>query len=321
MFRNLAKHIGPQMYVPEFLLNGIVPAYLQQRYQFWLDTRRGEGAELGATGGNHELVGYPKPDTSVEDQGGRPSLLRIAMRNADDGSPDPQRSVATIRRFWTETVRSTAAPGTGKKVPRLSNRSNADAVQTHHLHHEKLRATGKPMTLLNPLSNVEGSPLQQLAQLITRIEDLSNVLVWTNQDIDPAKAADAVVTIEEVELPRLNLSFTAKEIDGQRVLACRQLDGMFISCQVPEAVRDLISGIPECILLENKDQEYFLLISAVGSPQRPPQKLNEDTVETDIAFDRTDEDWLDTFSTPPYGPSLHFPWLLRRVVVASKLRV
>ena len=320
------------MYIPEYLLNGVLPSYLLQRYQFWLDTRNGDGAERGATGGNHELVGYPKPDTSVEDQGGKPSMLRIAMCTAADGTPDPQQSVATIRRFWTEY--SSSHVSTNKKSPRPSAtrkpRSSASSIgegaAVIHHHHEKLVSVGKPMTLLNPLSNINGSPLQRLAALLTRIEDLSHVLVWTTEDVSAATASSSVVTIEQVssqqrlfvhspcdllcmlvqvELPRLNLSFEVKEVKTSlghksRVLACRQLDGMFISSDVPEAVRNLITGIPECILLENKDEEYFLLISAVGSPQRPPKQLDADSADTDIAFDRTDEDWLDTFSTPPY---------------------
>lgn len=66
------------------------------------------------------------------------------------------------------------------------------------------------LTLLNIAMAPAGSLLKQIGMLLSRLDNLSQVLVWSESEVLNAQQA---CTIDTIELPRVNLSFRAKRVE------------------------------------------------------------------------------------------------------------
>ena len=117
--------------------------------------------------------------------------------------------------------------------------SKRDVMEEDVEQEEPTSATGKDLHLLNLLDTVgsgSASVLHRLATVLTRIEDLSHILVWTTSDnIERGADADADadsswVHIALVELPRLKVRFQPmKGADGAVRLHLLEQGGWFVS--------------------------------------------------------------------------------------------
>lgn len=117
------------------------------------------------------------------------------------------------------------------------------------------------LVLLSLLDAPKGSLLDRLAALLTRIEDLSHILVWASlasPSSEPGMmevASSSVVTIKLIELPRLKLRMAPREDTAAGVVRLHVLDhsGWFVTDvdQGEKRLHDLLQGLENSLLLEN----------------------------------------------------------------------
>jgi len=124
------------------------------------------------------------------------------------------------------------------------------------------------MTLINMLHLGTSGFLAELAEYLVRLEDMSHILVWTKSNVTSPKAA---VSVDLIELPRLQLSFYSKSTEEQLSsstsspvqLFCTQYVGMYISNVRTERINSLISGIHQAIILQNNSGELGMVVPAL----------------------------------------------------------
>ncbi len=138
----------------------------------------------------------------------------------------------------------------GMSQPSISRQiSETEDVHSHHL------------VLLDLLNVPRGCLCWRIAQVLTRIEDLSHILCWTTSGLG---VVGAPVSIALIELPRLNLKFRpVAGADGKVRLCSMEYDGLFISdrhVDLPEW-ETLSVGIPFSVLLESPVGELLFLVS------------------------------------------------------------
>eukprot|EP01084_Bolivina_argentea_P028079 52224_1 len=137
--------------------------------------------------------------------------------------------------------------------------------------------------LLSLVYAPKGSPLLDLANVLTRIESPSHILVWTERMIT---SPDDVCTVNLIELPRLRMVFKARE--GR--LYSMEHDGMFISNSRSNGVSKLVDGLPNSLILENEMGEFFIVVASASKPFRP--EIHGRPFTGDILFSRGDTSWL-----------------------------
>eukprot|EP00959_Pyramimonas_sp_CCMP1952_P131767 2754787-Pyramimonas_sp.AAC.1 len=126
-----------------------------------------------------------------------------------------------------------------------------------------LQAASKPLVLLNLMDPPKGSLLESVARLLARIELLSNVLVWSSTV--NVKSPDDSREISFIQLPRLNLNFTLKMVEGEPRLECVQRSGMYIKARLSQDSSLNKMGILRhwwpCILLESSSGKTDVLMA------------------------------------------------------------
>ncbi|CAK9013960.1 Hypothetical protein (Fragment) [Durusdinium trenchii] len=122
----------------------------------------------------------------------------------------------------------------------------------------------------------EGSAGFVVAQVISRFENLSHCLAWS----DDASSA----SIDSVELPRLHLTF--KHSHGK--LISKDFKGMHLVTSVPEKVSHLMRGLPHCLPLQDQNENYHILVPFVLS-HRPD--IQSDPFSCELVLERENEDW------------------------------
>ncbi|CAE7723402.1 unnamed protein product [Symbiodinium sp. CCMP2456] len=210
IFRTSGSH-GQEEYIPQDILQGLLPDALLDRYKFWRSQE--------ATG--ELLVGEER---DVADQ---PTELRVKMT-----------PVKTLKR----------EPG----------HSTQGAFEAALATVERRRLLGQePEFLVNAKSGMCG-----LTNLLTRLENLSHILVWS-------RSADGAGGVHRVEMPRLMLSFTMQ--DGR--LHCDQLAGYWI-LERPQLTSNLVHQLVAqwgggTVVLETAAGDLSVLVSALSEPVRP----------------------------------------------------
>ena len=118
--------------------------------------------------------------------------------------------------------------------------------------------------LLNLMYAPEGTALYSLAMLISRLENLSHVLVWSKNA--SANAPSDQLTIDWVHLPRLKLTFTAKWDPVASEMRLYSLDhaNMYISNTRNDLVTALCRGIPHSVFMCDPNQELRMLVPAIN---------------------------------------------------------
>jgi len=117
-------------------------------------------------------------------------------------------------------------------------------------------ALERKMMLCNVLYAKKGSALHSLAQVLSRIENVAHILVWTfNTSGDPANP----LTIDLVHLPRLKLTFSVR--NGQ-LYSVDHAD-LYVTNDRSELTSALIRGMPHSLLLSNDNKEVTVLVPAI----------------------------------------------------------
>jgi hypothetical protein len=131
--------------------------------------------------------------------------------------------------------------------------------------------------------------------LLSRLDNLSHVLVWS---LSKVHTATDECSIDIIELPRVNLSFKAKQvenIDGtiEYRLYSNDHDGLYISTATEsrEIVETLLGSISHFIVLQNSDNDLFVLMPGCALPRR----LNTDgtALSVQVLLDRRNKEWID----------------------------
>jgi hypothetical protein len=179
--------------------------------------------------------------------------------------------------------------------------------------------------LLNLLAAPKESPLFHLASVLTRLDDLSHVLVWARRLPATGCAAAAAAAAGEdggaqgddwsgdmgrimlIELPRLKLRFQPRPAalaNGTTVTRLFSLDysGWFVADDLAfdggranegaasgaRFLHELLRGVPHCIVLQNAKDDLQVLVPN-HEVRRP--KVRGDPFGANLVFDRDSEGW------------------------------
>jgi hypothetical protein len=259
--------LGTQTLIPDRFLAGLLPTTLIEKYTFWQSE-------------NDNIIGYEEvplpPVTDVEDvapvKSDLPSTrLMITLSKADD--------------FDQTGFCNSSAEAMVHRIPVLS--SNPEVEE---------RDPNRPvLTLLNILSAPPSSLLKRVGMMLSRLDNLSHVLVWSASVI---RSAHSPASIDVIELPRVNLSFRSKKvesIDGkvEHRLYSTDYDGLYISTstEAREIAEKLLGSISDFIVLQNADNDLFVLIPGCALPRR----LHTDgrRLSVQVILDRRNQEWID----------------------------
>jgi hypothetical protein len=151
------------------------------------------------------------------------------------------------------------------------------------------------LALLNISSAPPSSLLKRIGMLLSRLDNLAHVLVWSSA---PVRTGGDASSIDAIELPRVNLSFKGRKvetIDGkmEHRLYSNDHDGLYISTSTEsrEIVEKLLGSISHFIVLQNSDNDLFVLMPGCALPRR----LNTDgtALSVQVILDRRNKEWID----------------------------
>ena len=137
--------------------------------------------------------------------------------------------------------------------------------------------------------------LKRIGLLLSRLDNLAHVLVWSKSQLNSPMDA---TSIDLIELPRVNLSFKGKKVENvygkvEHRLYSNDHDGLYIasSTEAREIVENLIGQIAHFIVLQNSDNDLFVLIPGCALPRR----LNTDGTDlsVQVLLDRRNKEWID----------------------------
>jgi len=276
--RSLSKALGKQDFVPRRLMEGLLPDALLNQYVFWQNA-------------DDSLSGYQR-ENDRNDPGMVASRLHVKLiptGPADTTGNGCAEANAIIRRIPIcegGTVDATLlASEKTRCLPGLQDLRDVEDTSKQQ------------MTLVNIMYATEdlkgGLLLVSLRELISRIESLAHVLVWSRGQI---ATPNQFVFPDLIELPRLRLSFTTRVYrdpgtsKDQLRLWSNDHEGMFISNRRSNAIEKLVRGIPHSLLLESESGELAVLVPATAKPSRP--KSHSTQFSNELLLDRGDsEGW------------------------------
>jgi hypothetical protein len=265
--RALNSEIGTQTYVPPRFLAGLLPSSLVDKYVFW-------------QGEDDNIVGYEK-----------------IQKTDDDDDDDPLVNISG-EEVASSRLKITLSKGSDFDKTGFCN-SFAEAliqripvIGTDH-ETERIDLNRKTHTLLNVLTAPPSSLLKRLGLLLSRLDNLSHVLAWSTAKI---QSQHAPCPIDFIELPRVNLSFKAKEVDlvdgkKEHRLYSNDYDGLYIatSTEAREIAERLLGSISHFIVLQNADKDLFILVPSCALPRRLHSDGSHLSVQ--VVLDRRNKDW------------------------------
>ena len=238
--RALNSEMGTQMLIPSRFMAGLIPACLVDKYVFWQSE-------------DDNIIGYEIPkDKAKEDEVGADteSSTRLNIQLSKHKGVDNSGFCNT---------------GADAMVQRV-------AVSDSDEESENIDKNRPVLTLLNIVTAPAGSLLKQIGMLLSRLDNLSQVLVWSESEVLNVQQA---CTIDLIELPRVNLSFRSKrveKIDGtiEHRLYSNDNDGLYIATSIKsrQLVEKLLGSIDHFIVLQNEDNDLFVLIPGCALPRR-----------------------------------------------------
>jgi hypothetical protein len=265
--RALNTKLGTQTFVPPRFLAGLLPSALVEKYVFWQNE-------------NDDIMGYEKPlemeddddqdETALAPEEAPTTRLRITLSKGSD--------------FDKTGFCNSSAEALVQRIPVFGTDHEVDIVDSN-------RPT---LTLLNILTAPPSSLLKRVGMLLSRLDNLSNVLVWSDSKVNTVHAQ---ASIDLIELPRVNLAFKAKKIesiDGQVDfrLYSNDYDGLYIatSTEAREISERLLGTISHFIVLQNADNDLFILLPSCALPRR----LHTDGMHlsVQVVLDRRNNDWI-----------------------------
>ena len=278
-----ADMLNMQTFVPIRFLYGIMPSALLDQYQFWQNANDSLTGymPLGGSASQRSILGVKLHKEGPIDSTG----FGLAVANAtitrtfiyDDPSYDLKDLSFNI------------TPDKAKPVLFLVNLMSVLAYYGGDFNNaEDPRG---PPTCSCELADFqdEVKSLHALVRLMLRLDALSHILAWSKTD--PSGGGKSI-SIDLIELPRLRLTFEKVVQPGGLVkYVCLEQSGTFIANYADSLkYKDLIDGLPRCILLANVDQEYFLLLPATAKPYQIKSKGSKHSYR--LVSTLTDIDWL-----------------------------
>lgn len=265
--RALNSTIGTQTFIPPRFLAGLLPSSIIDKYVFWQSD-------------DDSIVGYEKPATDDED-------VDPAEKQDPKDIPSTRLKIALTKGsdFDKSGFCNSDAEALVQRIPVLGIAHESERVDKNRAVH----------TLLNVLSAPPSSLLKRVGMLLSRLDNLSHVLVWSTADV---KSAHSPCTIDHIELPRVNLSFRSKTIemvDGkvENRLYSNDYDGLYIatSTEAREIAERLLGSISHFIVLQNADKDLFILVPSCALPRR----LHADGahLSVQVMLDRRNQEWND----------------------------
>lgn len=264
--------IGTESLVPSRFLRGVIPTVLLEAYEFWRSSA-------------NRLRGYPL-DPEVD------TYIDVRIQSPDGPPGSPRKSKATEAKY---PRLSSGALITKRALAKL-RQPNRPATETEPASGDF--DTSGDMRLLNIANARRNSFLGRLARWVARLDNLSHVLVWSTSRGEVEDECEVSI----VHLPRLKATFKPK-VGDDGVARLYSLDhaGLFVTDRRTESLLELMRGIPQSVVLENKHRELFLMVPNV-SVHRP--KIRSVPFASDLVLSRP-QDWADTTSTRFYLYAVH----------------
>lgn len=269
--RALSSELGTQTYLPERFIAGLIPSSLIDKYVFWQSE-------------SDNIIGYEKVKTKNENDDDDNSHDSLNKSNEQSStrlkislSKDPGNDVTGFC--------NTEAEALVQRIPVLSLDPLIESIDPNR----------KVLTLLNVASAPPSSLLKRVGMLLSRLDNLAHVLVWSTSKV---QSAHAHASIDSIELPRVNLSFKPKEFtnaDGQKEfrIYSNDYDGLFAatSSESREMAETLLGDVSHFIVLQNAENDLFILTPSCALPRR----LHTDgsRLSVQVLLDRRNQDWID----------------------------
>lgn len=263
--RALTSEIGTQTYVPPRFLGGLVPSSLVDKYVFW-------------QGENDDIVGYEKALDEVDEDD-------PLAKKAGEDLPSSRLKIRLTKSadFDKTGFCNSSAEALIQRIPVIGVEHETEKVDTNRPVH----------TLLNVLSAPPSSLLKRVGLLLSRLDNISHVLVWSTSDVN---SPHAQCSIDFIELPRVNLSFKAKDVESvegkiEHRLYSNDYDGLYIatSSEAREIGERLLGSISHFIVLQNADKDLFILLPSCALPRRLHADGSHLSVQ--VILDRRNKDW------------------------------
>ena len=130
--------------------------------------------------------------------------------------------------------------------------------------------------------------------LLSRLENLSNILVWSTSTVE---SAHSPASIDLIEYPRINLAFKVKEVEylkgrvDQRLYS-NDYDGLYIatSSEARENAERLSGSVSHLIVLQNADNDLLILIPSSALPRR--LHFDGGHLSVQVILDRRNQAWI-----------------------------
>jgi hypothetical protein len=267
--RALSSELGTQTYLPDRFLAGLIPSALIEKYIFWQSE-------------NDDIIGYEK----TKPRGENDADIDDPLKNDDDLSST--RLLIKLSKdpgLDTTGFCNTEAEALVQRIPVL----NADPLSND-------RDPNRPtLTLLNVVSAPPSSLLKRVGMMLSRLDNLAHVLVWSTANV---QSAHSPASIDYIELPRVNLSFKAREFqtsEGTKEfrIYSNDYDGLFIaiSNEAREIAETLLGDVAHFIVLQNAENDLFVLMPGCAVPRR----LHTDgsRLSVQVILDRRNQEWID----------------------------
>lgn len=262
--RALSSELGTQTLIPSRFLAGLIPACLADKYIFWQSE-------------DDNIVGYEiRKDTKDETD---------ATLTGADTESSTRLKIKLSKHSGVDNSGfcNTAAEAIVQRIAVVDSDEESENV-------DKNRPV---LTLLN-IANALGGILRKIGLLLSRLDNLSQVLVWSESEVLNVQQA---CTIDLIELPRVNLSFRAKrieKIDGtvEHRLYSNDNDGLYIATSIKarELVEKLLGSIDHFIVLQNEDNDLFVLIPGCALPRR--LHVDGSHLSVQVLLDRRNQEWI-----------------------------
>jgi len=229
------------------------------------------------------------------------AMFNDSLEAAESYLQDPANE-AEIKALQQEEAKDKQPSEDAPKTVLAKQISHMEAASlARQISEEETKASHR-MVLLDLLHSPIPSTCGRISSVIARIEDLSHVLCWTTQALEEAGGE---VTIAFVELPRLKLKFKP-QMDGDGITRLYSVDhdGLFISdyhLQMPQ-FKELTSGLPYSVLMENRNRELFLLVPNV-EVERPV--IYDWPFSVELIPMRSSEEWMDIMDPRFFLYSIH----------------
>ena len=221
-----------ETYVSRESLGGLVPAALLEVFSFWRTSSR-------------TIVGYPRLDVGDSNRADAHSAIHILL------------------------------PVRDKECSKLNGVNRAQSVHFDAGAYICRVMYGKSVSCSDPdFANIEKvevlldakrcyGAIGHIVFLLTRLDDLSHLLFWSDCPDKRQPATNAIVSLSRVEMPRLQLHFSVMVDPLSNVyrLCSTDYDGMFVSqrgIDEPQ-LKQFFTVLDHAVCLENINGEFGLL--------------------------------------------------------------